>query len=150
MGTLVRSLISAVQCELWGKLLLSGAARDISDLSVAQERLRRSEETFRKIFNASLDAMTIIDAEPPVLYRCESGISACHRLQPRGNHRQEPATISKQWVESQSAGRIQRLLIENGEVRNIRPKDAARTEALLLASPRESSPKSAESSVVWA
>ena len=60
-GHLVRSLISAVQCELWGKRCCISSARDISDLSVAQERLRRSEETFRKIFDASLDAMTIVD-----------------------------------------------------------------------------------------
>ena len=44
-----------------GQALLYLEARDISDLSVAQERLRRSEETFRKIFDASLDAMTIVD-----------------------------------------------------------------------------------------
>ena len=60
-GTLVPTLISAVQCELWGRRCCIANIRDISELSDAQENLRRSEERFRRIFDTSLDAMSISD-----------------------------------------------------------------------------------------
>ncbi len=117
-GKLVPSLISAVQCELWGKLCCISTARDISDLSEAQERLRRSEETFRTIFDASLDAMSIsepetgryVDVNPEFLRA--SGFTREETIGKNGDD-------LKQWVDPKQRDEFRRLLIEKGEVRNM-------------------------------
>ncbi len=117
-GSLVSSLISAVQCELWGKLCCISAARDISDLSAAQERLRRSEETFRTIFDASLDAMTMVDAVTGEYLDVNPEF-----LRATGFSREE--IIGKtgdkvnQWANPNQCDEFHRLLIEKGEVRNM-------------------------------
>jgi two-component system sensor histidine kinase/response regulator len=117
-GHLVRSLISAVQCELWGKRCCISSARDISDLSVAQERLRRSEETFRKIFDASLDAMTIVDGTTgayidvnPEFLRA-TGFSRDDIIGKTGDS-------LGQWVNPEQRTEFERILMKTGEVRNL-------------------------------
>jgi two-component system, sensor histidine kinase and response regulator len=58
----------AIPCLLSGTLIVVGKeqyvvamARNISELKEAQRRLQQSEETFRKLFDANLDAMSITD-----------------------------------------------------------------------------------------
>ncbi len=117
-GRLVPSLISAVQCELWGKLCCISVARDISDLSAAQERLRRSEETFRTIFDASLDAMSISEAETGRYVDVNPEF-----LRATGFTREEiigkTGDDLRQWADPNQRNEFQRLLIEKGEVRNM-------------------------------
>ncbi len=117
-GRLVPSLISAVQCELWGKLCCISAARDISVLSEAQERLRRSEETFRTVFDASLDAMSITDAESGRYIDVNPEFL-------RGSGFTHEETIGRtadelnQWADPKQRDKFQHLLTERGEVRNM-------------------------------
>ena len=117
-GRLVPSLISAVQCELWGKLCCISTARDISDLSEAQERLRRSEETFRTIFDASLDAMSITEAKSGRYLDVNPEF-----LRATGFTREEiigrTCDELNQCANLNQRDEFQRLLIEKGEVRNM-------------------------------
>jgi PAS domain S-box-containing protein len=117
-GTLVPCLVSAVQCELWGKKCCISTARDITELNQAQEKMRRSEETFRKIFDSSLDAMSItdvasgeyLDVNPEFLK--SSGFS---REEIVGNS----AQVLEMWADPEQQQSFRRLLIEKGEVRNL-------------------------------
>jgi PAS domain S-box-containing protein len=60
-GRLIPALISAVRCELWGKLCSIVTGRDISELNGAEQKLRQSETTMRAMFDASLDNLALVD-----------------------------------------------------------------------------------------
>jgi PAS domain S-box-containing protein len=117
-GTLAPCLLSAVQSELWGKLCCISTARDITDLNETQEKLRRSEETFRKIFDTNLDAMSIIDAGTGEYIDVNPEF-----LRATGFNREE--TIGKTtnalalWVDPDQGKHFWRVLQEKGEVRNL-------------------------------
>ena len=48
--------------DIGGRLCCLRITRDISEIKAAEQKLRKSGETFRKIFDTSLDAMSITDA----------------------------------------------------------------------------------------
>jgi two-component system, sensor histidine kinase and response regulator len=60
-GKIVPHLVTGVIIELGGKPAILTIARDISDFRAAQDRLRQSEETLRKVFDANFDSITITD-----------------------------------------------------------------------------------------
>ncbi len=60
-GKIVPHLISGVLIELSGHKALLSIARDISEFRAAQERLRESEATLRKVFDANFDSISIND-----------------------------------------------------------------------------------------
>ncbi len=117
-GTDVPCLISAVRCELWGKQCCIATTRDITDLNEAQEKVRRSEETFRKIFDASLDSMSIIDAVSTEYIDVNPEF-----LRATGYTREEiigkTADDVGLWVDQQQQRQFANGLNEKGEVRNM-------------------------------
>ena len=125
-GTLMPCLVSAVKCELWGKLCCISTARDISDLNEAQEKLHRSEETFREVFDSSLDAMSITDASTGEYLDVNPEF-----LLASGFSREEIIGVTTDalglWADPDKRQIFRRVLKENGEVRNlqtdIRTKD---------------------------
>ncbi|MGC1343133.1 MAG: PAS domain S-box protein [Candidatus Binataceae bacterium] len=60
-GQIVPHLVSGVIIDLDGNKAILTIARDISDFRAAQDRLRQSEETLRKVFDANFDSITITD-----------------------------------------------------------------------------------------
>ena len=60
-GQIVPHLVSGVIIELGGEKAILTIARNISDFRAAQDRLRQSEETLRKVFDANFDSITITD-----------------------------------------------------------------------------------------
>jgi PAS domain S-box-containing protein len=117
-GTLVPSLISAVQCELWGRVCCISSARDITELNLAQEKLRRSEETFRKLFDSSIDAITIVDMTTAEYVDVNPEF-----LRASGFTRDEiigkSADSLNQWADPEQRQEFERVLLEKGEVRNM-------------------------------
>ena len=117
-GALVPCLVSAVKCELWGKQCCISTARDVSDLYQAQERLRRSEEIFRKIFDTALDSMSITDAVTGEVIDVNARF-----LRATGFSREE--VIGKTsasldvWVDPGQLEIFRSTLGERGEVRNM-------------------------------
>jgi PAS domain S-box-containing protein len=110
-------LLSAVQSELWGKLCCISTARDISDLNETQEKLRRSEDTFRKIFDTNLDAMSITDAATGEYIDVNPEF-----LRVTGFEREEivgkTTAALALWVDAEAGDEFRRALREKGEVRN--------------------------------
>ena len=60
-GQIVPHLVTGVIIELGGNKAILTIARDISDFRAAQESLRQSEDTLRKVFDANFDSITITD-----------------------------------------------------------------------------------------
>jgi len=60
-GKIVPHLVSGVIIELGGEKAILTIARDIADIRAAQDRLRQSEATLRKVFDANFDSITISD-----------------------------------------------------------------------------------------
>lgn len=58
-GRIVPHLVSGVIIELGGSKAILTIARDISDFRAAQESLRESEATLRKVFDANFDSIAI-------------------------------------------------------------------------------------------
>ena len=135
-GRLVSALLSAVQCELWGKVCCISSARDVTELNLAQEKLRRSEETFRKIFDASLDAMGIVD----ILTGSYVDINP-EFIRASGYSREEiigsDGDALNQWVNPEQRAQFERALFQKREVRNMeadfRLKDGSITTSLASA-----------------
>ena len=117
-GSLVSCLVSAVQCELWGKLCCISTARDITDLHETQKKLRRSEETFREIFDSSLDAMSITEVASGEYLDVNPEF-----VRASGFSREEIIGKSSEqlglWVNPEQRENFARVLNENGEVRNM-------------------------------
>ncbi len=117
-GTLSPCLISAIKCEVWGKVCCIATTRDITILVEAQEKLRRSEKTFRKIFDTSLDAISIVDANTgeyidvnPEFVR-ETGFS-------REEIIGKTADALRLWANPEHEEQFRRVLTEKNEVRNL-------------------------------
>ncbi|MHB8384723.1 MAG: PAS domain-containing hybrid sensor histidine kinase/response regulator, partial [Candidatus Binataceae bacterium] len=60
-GQIVPHLISGVVIDLAGRKALLSILRDVSAYRAAQDRLRESEATLRKVFDANFDSITITD-----------------------------------------------------------------------------------------
>ena len=60
-GEVVPHLISGVLIDLAERKALLSIARDISEFRAARDRLRESEATLRKVFDANFDSITISD-----------------------------------------------------------------------------------------
>ena len=59
-GRFIPCLLSSVVVVIQGRQCLMTLARDISDLRRTQEKIRQGEATQRRIFNATLDWMSIL------------------------------------------------------------------------------------------
>ena len=129
-GILTQCLVSAVQCELWGKRCCISTARDITDLNEAQEKLRQSETTFRKVFDSSLDAMSIIDAATgcyiDVNPECVRG-TGFSREEFIGKSADELSL----WANPEQRESFGRALLEKGEVRNMQTENRRKDGSLL-------------------
>ena len=62
-GHLIPCLISGALVELDGKLSCLTITRNIGDLVAAEQRLKESEASLRKIFDSILDPLSITDLE---------------------------------------------------------------------------------------
>ena len=60
-GTIMPCLVSGTMVEIDGHLCAMTIARDISELKAAELKLQESEASMRKIFDTSLDVMSITD-----------------------------------------------------------------------------------------
>ncbi len=60
-GSPIPSLVSASLVEAGGENYVVGVVRNVSELKEAQRKLQESEATLRRIFDANLDSMTIVD-----------------------------------------------------------------------------------------
>ncbi len=129
-GTLVPCLISAVKCELWGKLCCLSAVHDITELSEAQEKLRHSEEIFRTIFDASLDWMSITEIENARYVDVNPEF-----MRATGFTREEIIGKSSNelqlWANPDQRDAFVRTLAEKGEVRNL-PTDTRRKDGSII------------------
>ncbi len=62
-GTLIPCLMSGAMVELDGKLSVLTITRNIGDLLAAEEKLKESEGSLRKIFDSILDPLSITDLD---------------------------------------------------------------------------------------
>ena len=62
-GTLIPCLMSGAMVELDGKLSVLTITRNIGDLLVAEQKLKDSEASLRKIFDSILDPLSITDLD---------------------------------------------------------------------------------------
>ena len=62
-GTLIPCLMSGVMLELDGKLSVLTITRNIGDLMAAEQKLKESEASLRKIFDSILDPLSITDLD---------------------------------------------------------------------------------------
>jgi PAS domain S-box-containing protein len=62
-GTIIPCLMSGTMVELDGKLSCLTITRNIADLLAAEQRLKESEASLRKIFDSILDPLSITDLE---------------------------------------------------------------------------------------
>ncbi|MGA8642622.1 PAS domain S-box protein [Candidatus Binatus sp.] len=62
-GTLIPCLMSGTLLELDGKLSVLTITRNIGDLMAAEEKLKQSEASLRKIFDSILDPLSITDLD---------------------------------------------------------------------------------------
>ena len=60
-GRVFPALVSGVLTQLNGNLCCLGVSRDISELTAAEDKVRKSEMTMRAMFDASLDNLALID-----------------------------------------------------------------------------------------
>ncbi len=132
-GRIVPCLFSSVMVEIGGRPCVMTLARDIAALSEAQARVRRSEETFRKLFDSSLDAMSVADANTGEYFDVNPEF-----VRSTGFSREEIIGANgdslNQWANADQREQFARLLIEKGEVRNmqadLRRKDGSISTAL--------------------
>ncbi len=76
------ALISAVVVRLNNQNCAIIVVREISDVREAERKLRNSETTLRKIFDANLDSVTTTDAVTRRYTDINHEFSSRHRLQP--------------------------------------------------------------------
>ena len=60
-GTLAPCLISAIKCEVWGKLCCIATTRNISEIRASEQKLRKSETMLRAMLDNSLDSVSLVD-----------------------------------------------------------------------------------------
>jgi PAS domain S-box-containing protein len=141
-GRVMPAMLSAVQVELEGEACVVTMIRDLSAAKTASRQLeesvkalRDSETTFRKLFDANLDSMTLTGADGRYLdvnqeYVKASGFS---REEAIGHH----FTELVQWVHPDEMIAFGEQLSKNNEVRNLevafRMKDRSERPMLLSA-----------------
>ena len=92
-GSVMPAMLSAVQVEIEGAQCVVTMIRDLTAAKEASRKLEQSvkalgesEETFRKLFDANLDSMTLTGV-PMDLYRRQPGIHQGDRVLARRSHR---------------------------------------------------------------
>ena len=74
------ALISAVVVRLNNQNCAITVVREIADVKEAERKLRNSEATLRKIFDANLDSVATQRSDHAALHRRQRRILALHRL----------------------------------------------------------------------
>ncbi|MGE5336330.1 MAG: PAS domain S-box protein [Gemmatimonadota bacterium] len=97
--------INANRLQLDGRTIVVAAIRDITERKRAEEALRASEEQYRAIFNASVDAMVLRDAELK-LVDANVAFLARHGVRREDVH----GTAGMTFITQQCAPRVEALL----------------------------------------
>src|SRR5258708_35597744 len=124
------ALISAVVVRLHDENCAIIVVREISDVREAERKLRNSESTLRKIFDANLDSVTTTDA----LTRRFTDINQ-EFTRATGFGREE--VLGKTywevgvWPSREESDNFAALLLRNGEVRNMRANFYAKNGTLI-------------------
>jgi PAS domain S-box-containing protein len=129
-GRPMPALISAVVVQLNNQNCAIIVVREISDVREAERKLRNSETTLRKIFDANLDSVTTTDA----MTRHYTDIN--HEFsRATGFSREE--VLGKTywevgvWPSREESDNFSALMIRNGEVRNMRATFYAKDGTLI-------------------
>jgi PAS domain S-box-containing protein len=69
-GSVVNVLLNASKIRVRGKELLQIRLQDTSELRVAKEKIKASEEKYRGLFEEAMDAIFVADAETGILLDC--------------------------------------------------------------------------------
>jgi PAS domain S-box-containing protein len=113
------ALISAVVVRLNNQKCAIIVIREISDVREAERKLRNSETTLRKIFDANLDSITTTDAQT----RCYTD---CNHEFTRATGYSREEVVGKTyweigvWPSREESDNFSSLMMRNGEVRNMR------------------------------
>jgi len=127
---LMPALISAVVVRLNNRNCAINVIREISDVKEAERKLRNSEATLRKIFDANLDSGTTTDA----LTRRFTDIN---REFSRATGFSKEAVLGKTywevgvWPSRKESDDFSAALVRNGEVRNMRANFYAKDGTLI-------------------
>ncbi len=129
-GRPMPALISAVVVRLNNQNCAIIVVREISDVREAERKLRNSESTLRKIFDANLDSVTTTDA----LTRCYTDVN--HEFcRSTGFTREEvlgkPYWEIGVWPSRKESDDFSAAMIRNGEVRNMRADFYAKDGTLI-------------------
>ncbi len=133
-GRTLEVLISAALLSLNSRQCALVFIRDISFLKEAEQRLRESEEKFRRIFDSNLDAMLVVDLATRVRMEVNEQF-----LRSSGYSREEVIGTTNDdlvlWVEPEHHESFWQELFAKGEMRGVeikfRRKDGAIRPALL-------------------
>ena len=124
------ALISAVVVRLNNQKCAIIVVREISDVREAERKMRNSETTLRKIFDANLDSITTTDA----LTRCYTDVN--HEFtRSTGFSREE--VVGKTyweigvWPSREESDKFSAAMMRDGEVRNMRAKFYAKDGTLI-------------------
>jgi PAS domain S-box-containing protein len=141
-GGVMPAMLSAVQVEIEGEACVVTMIRDLTAAKTASRQLeqsvkalRDSEETFRKLFDANLDSMTLTGADGLYLDVNQEYVKATgfSREEAIGHH----FTELVQWVHPDEMIAFGDQLLKNNEVRNLevafRMKDRSEHPVLLSA-----------------
>ncbi len=135
-GSTLPCLISGVMVELDGRLCCMAITRDISTLKAAELKLQESEASLRKIFDSSLDVITITDFKDGSWIDVNQEfcrLSGFSKAEVIGR----PYTEAGLWTVAEERSEFGRRLRESGSVRNLlvtlRAKNGRRIPSLLSA-----------------
>jgi PAS domain S-box-containing protein len=113
------ALISAVVVRLNNQKCAIIVIREISDVREAERKLRNSETTLRKIFDANLDSITTTDAQTRCYTDCNHEFTRA-----TGFSREEVVGRTYWdigvWPSREESDNFSSLMMRNGEVRNMR------------------------------
>jgi PAS domain S-box-containing protein len=129
-GRPMPALISAVVVRLNNQKCAIIVVREISDVREAERKLRNSETTLRKIFDANLDSITTTDAMTRRYTDCNHEFTRA-----TGFSREE--VVGKTyweigvWPSREESDNFSSLMMRNGEVRNMRANFYAKDGTLI-------------------
>ncbi len=129
-GRPTTALISAVAVRLNGQNCAINVIREISDVKEAERKLRNSEATLRKIFDANLDSVTTTD---PVTRRYTAVNHEFSRATGFGGEEvlgKTPQDVGV-WPSLEEADNFAATLARTGEVRNMRANFHAKDGSLI-------------------
>ena len=110
-------VVSASMIDIDGRPCVLTLARDISEIRATQHRLMESEATLRKIFEASLDSITITSLEGKYLYVNEEFLRTTGYTQEQVLGK--PYFELGMWINPEQRRKLEHLVLTNGAARNV-------------------------------